>query len=167
MAARGWHEVSAAWADLGSPDDRHRLDVVYLDRVVRADVAAMYVRALMRRDPACRELLVALVDLLRSVPDDVVADARSVGDRLVRPTVAFWWRLPADARPAFAALLAAARPGARRVAGHRSGILRNPGTRAARGGRRARARRPRAGMAAGRGLAGARAGARRVRGVAF
>jgi hypothetical protein len=130
MAARGWHEVSAAWADLGTQADRHRLDVVYLDRIVRADVAGMYLRALMRRDPACRDLLVALADLLRSVPDDVVADARSVGDRLVRPTVVFWWRLPPDARPAFAMVLAAARPAGARDRRAASGILRNPGTRA-------------------------------------
>ena len=129
MASKGWHEVSAAWVDLGGPADRHRLDVVYLDRVVRADLAAMYVRAVVRRDPRCRELLMALVDLLRSVPDDVVSDARSVGDRLVRPTVAFWWRLPPDARPAFAALLGAARPGATAGNRARSGILRNRGTR--------------------------------------
>jgi glycosyltransferase involved in cell wall biosynthesis len=127
MAARGWREVSAAWAELGAPDDRHRLDVAYLDRIVRADLAGMLVRSVLRRDPRCRELLEALVTFLRSLPDDVVADARSVGDRLVRPVVAFWWRLPADARPAFGALVAAARP---RGARPRSGILRNPGTRA-------------------------------------
>ncbi len=157
MAARGWHEVSAAWADLGTPAERHRLDVVYLDRIVRADVAGMYLRALMRRDPACRELLVALADLLRSVPDDVVADARSVGDRLVRPTVAFWWRLPPDARPAFAALLAAARPGGDQGSPGAVGDPAQPGDARPPGGRRAGARRARARVAARRGLAGARA----------
>ena len=127
MAARGWREVSAAWADLGTPEDRHRLDVAYLDRIVRADLATMLVRSVLRRDPRCRELLESLATMLRSLPDDVVADARSVGDRLVRPTVAFWWRLPPDARPAFGGLVAAARP---RGSPPRSGILRNPGTRA-------------------------------------
>ena len=127
MAGRGWREVSAAWAELGTPEDRHRLDVAYLDRIVRADLATMLVRSVLRRDPRCRELLEALVTMLRSLPQDVVADARSIGDRLVRPTVAFWWRLPADARPAFADLVAVARPRGSRP---RSGILRNPGTRA-------------------------------------
>jgi hypothetical protein len=127
MAARGWREVSAAWAELGTPEDRHRLDVAYLDRIVRADLAAMLVRSVLRRDPRCRELLEALATMLLAVPEDVVADARSIGDRLVRPVVAFWWRLPADARPAFGALVAAARPRGTRP---RSGILRNPGTRA-------------------------------------
>jgi glycosyltransferase involved in cell wall biosynthesis len=135
MAARGWREVSAAWAELGTPDDRHRLDVAYLDRIVRADLAGMLIRSVLRRDPRCQELLEALTSMLLALPDDVVADARSVGDRLVRPLVAFWWRLPADARPAFRALVAAARP---RGAHPRSGILRDPGTRAfAAGGVRA------------------------------
>ena len=127
MAARGWREVSSAWAELGTPDDRHRLDVAYLDRIVRADLATMLVRSVLRRDPGCRELLEALAAMLLALPGDVVADARSIGDRLVRPVVAFWWRLPADARPAFGALVAAARP---RGGQPRSGILRNPGTRA-------------------------------------
>jgi hypothetical protein len=131
MAVKGWREVSAAWAALGTPEERHRLDVAYLDRIVRADLAVMLVRAVLRRDPRCRELLEALAAMLRSLPDEVVADARSVGDRLVRPTVAFWWRLPAGARPAFGALVKAARPvGADERRRASSGILRNPGTRA-------------------------------------
>jgi len=121
----------------------------------------------MRRDPACRELLVALTDLVRSVPDDVVADARSIGDRLVRPTIAFWWRLPPDARPAFVTLLAAACPAGATGRRAPAGILRNPGTRALPGG-------------GARGLAGLALAwphavaslalervARRVRGIAF
>jgi glycosyltransferase involved in cell wall biosynthesis len=138
MAERGWRLVSAAWADLGTAEDRHRLDVAYLDRIVRADVAIMLVRSVLRRDPRTRELLEALAAMLRSLPDDVVADTRSIGDRLVRPVVAFWWRLPVDARPAFGALVAAARPGgADRVRRAPAGILRNPGTRQlSRGGAR-------------------------------
>lgn len=126
MAARGWREVTAAWPDEATPAERHALDVFYTDRVVRADLALMLVRAVLRRDPGSRDLLEALGGFIGSVPDDVVAEARSIGDRLVRPVIAFWWRLPPDARPAFAALVAAARPAGRPA---RSGILRNPGTR--------------------------------------
>ena len=129
MAEKGWREVTAAWADLAGPAERHALDVFYLDRVVRADLAAMYLKAVIRRDPGCRDLLEALVGMVGALPPDVVVDARSVGDRLVRPTVALWWRLP-RCRPAFASLVAAARPGSGpRGRAPRSRILRNPGLR--------------------------------------
>ena len=111
MAEKGWREVTAAWADPVGPAERHALDVFYLDRVVRADLAAMYLKAVIRGDPRCRDLLDALVGMVGALPPDVVVDARSVGDRLVRPTVALWWRLPRDARPAFTSLVAAARNG--------------------------------------------------------
>ena len=130
MAGVAWRDVTAAWAPLAEPAQRHALDVAYLDRLVLADLARQLVNAVLRRDAGCGRLLDALARELAALPPDVVLDARAPGDRLVRPTIAFWWRLPADARPAFASLLAAARTSG--VAGGRrprSGILRNPGTR--------------------------------------
>ncbi len=134
MAEKGWREVAAALADAAQaaglpPAARHALDVFYLERVVRADVAGMFTAALVRRDPECRQIVTALAAFLRALPPDVVADTRAVGDRLVRPGIGLWNRLPVDARPAFADLLAASRPA--RDAGRRglpaSWILRNPG----------------------------------------
>ena len=124
MAGLSWRTVSAEWAGAGTPAQVHALDVAYLERLARADLQKAQVDAVRRSDPACDALLAATAALLVALPADVVADTAAIADRLVRPTVAFWWRLPASARPALGALVTAATP-----AGHRRrGILRNPGT---------------------------------------
>jgi hypothetical protein len=127
MAGIAWRAMAAEWAQVASPTQRHTLDVAYLDRLVRADLARMLVNAVLRRDPGCAELIEALTGLLVALPAEVVADAHTVGDRLVRPVVAFWWLVPADAWAAVGALVRAATPRTSAGPARRYGILRNPG----------------------------------------
>jgi hypothetical protein len=135
VAAAGvaWRDVRAECAPRVAPAELDAFGVAHLDRIVRSDLARGLVNGVRRRDPRTDELLLALADLFETLPAHVVADCVEIADRLVRPVVAFWWRLPPKARPAFGTLLRtveAASTGdhVRPAGAARHGILRNPGT---------------------------------------
>jgi hypothetical protein len=124
-----------AEADRQLPDDasRHLIHAAYLDRLVRADFAGPVSRALDTRDPGTRRLFEALTAFIAAAPDDLVAHSDAVLERLLRPPLAHWDRVPNDARPAYWSM-ARALPAGTVVPGR---LLRSPLERAALGiGRR-------------------------------
>ena len=124
-----------AEADVQLPDDASRrlICAAYLDRLVRADFAGPVSRALDTRDPGTLRLFEALTAFITAAPDDLVARSDAVLERLLRPPLAHWDRVPADARPAYWSM-ARALPSETVVPGR---IFRSPLERAALGiGRR-------------------------------
>ena len=122
-------------ADLQLPDDasRRRIHAAYLDRLVRADFAGPVSRALDTRDPGTRRLFEALTAFITAAPPDIVAHSDAVIERVLRPPLAHWDRVPHDARPAYWSM-ARALPAGTVVPGR---LLRSPLERAALGvGRR-------------------------------
>ena len=124
-----------AEADLQLPDDASRrlIHAAYLDRLVRADFAGPVSRALDTRDPGTRRLYEALTAFITAAPPDIVAHSDAVIERVLRPPLAHWDRVPHDARPAYWSMARALPAGT--VAPGR--LLRSPLERAALGiGRR-------------------------------
>lgn len=125
----------AAEADLQLTDDASRrlIHAAYLDRLVRADFAGPVSRALDTRDPGTRRLFEALTAFITAAPPDIVAHSDAVIERVLRPPLAHWDRVPHDARPAYWSM-ARALPAGTVVPGR---LLRSPLERAALGiGRR-------------------------------
>jgi glycosyltransferase involved in cell wall biosynthesis len=134
VAIGALREVCAE-ADLQLPDDASRriIHAAYFDRLVRADFAGPVGRALDTRDPGTRRLFEALTAFIAAAPPDIVVHSDAVIERLVRPPLAHWDRVPHDARPAYWSMVRALP--ARTVAPGR--LLRSPLERAALGiGRR-------------------------------
>jgi hypothetical protein len=92
-----------AEADLQLPDDASRrlIHAAYLDRLVRADFSGPVTRALDARDPGTRSLFEALTAFITAAPPDIVARSDAVIERVIRPPLAHWDRVPRDARPAY------------------------------------------------------------------
>jgi hypothetical protein len=92
-----------AEADLQLPDDASRrlIHAAYLDRLVRADFAGPVSRALDTRDPGTRRLFEALTAFIEAAPADLVAHSDAILERVLRPPLAHWDRVPHDARPAY------------------------------------------------------------------
>ncbi len=134
VAIEALRTVSAE-ADLQLPDDASRrlIHAAYLDRLVRADFAGPVSRALDTRDPGTRRLFEALTAFITAAPPDIVAHSDAVIERVLRPPLAHWDRVPHDARPAYWSM-ARALPAGTVVPGR---LLRSPLERAALGiGRR-------------------------------
>ena len=102
VAIGALREVGAE-ADLQLPDDASRrlIRAAYLDRLVRADFAGPVSRALDTRDPGMRRLFEALTAFIAAAPPDLVAHSDAVVERVLRPPLAHWDRVPHDARPAY------------------------------------------------------------------
>ena len=92
-----------AEADLQLADEASRrlIHAAYLDRLVRADFAGPVSRALDTRDPGTRRLYEALAAFITAAPPDIVAQSDAFIDRVLRPPLAHWDRVPQDARSAY------------------------------------------------------------------
>ena len=96
---------------------------------MRADFAGPVGRALDTRDPGTRRLFEALTAFIAAAPPDIVAHSDAVIERVLRPPLAHWDRVPHDARPAYWSM-ARALPAGTVVPGR---LLRSPLERAALG----------------------------------
>jgi hypothetical protein len=102
----------SAEADLQLPDDasRHLIHAAYLDRLVRADFAGPVRRALDTRDPGTRRLFEALTAFIAAAPPDIVSQSDAVVERVLRPPLAHWDRVPREARSSYWAMVGALPP---------------------------------------------------------
>ena len=74
---------------------------------MRADFAGPVSRALETRDPGTRRLFEALTAFIAAAPADLVAHSDAILERVLRPPLAHWHRVPRDARPAYWAMVRA------------------------------------------------------------
>ncbi|MCJ7710231.1 MAG: glycosyltransferase [Chloroflexi bacterium] len=111
VAIGAWRQV-ADEADRVLPDvaSRRLVHAAYLDRLVRADFSGPITRALDSRDPGMGRLFGALAAFIAAASPVIAAESDAVIERLVRPPLARWNRVPRDARPAYWAMVRAIPP---------------------------------------------------------
>lgn len=99
-------EVYAGFdADVADPADRHALQRVYFDRLVRADLAAPLASALKRQDRTLGVFFDALADYMAAAPPDVLAASDPVVTDLLVPARRAWPWLPSGGRRSYWALV--------------------------------------------------------------
>lgn len=101
--------MGAAEQTIADPRAREVLAATYVDRLLRSDLSAHLVRALDRADPSMGDLFDAIATFLVGVPAGLLVGTNSLARDIVAPPLRRWDRVPANARPAFRALAAAAR----------------------------------------------------------
>jgi hypothetical protein len=87
---------------------RDPLRIAYLERLVTLDLAPQLRRALVRGDPDLSLLFDALATFLSSVPPAIVRATPVIASEVLEPPLAYWPRVPADARAAYRDLVRAA-----------------------------------------------------------
>ncbi len=99
-----------AEADRTVPDARARevLAATYVDRLLRSDLSAHLARALDRADATMDDLFAAITTFVVGVPPGLLANADGLARDIVAPPLRRWGRVPANSRPAYWALAAAA-----------------------------------------------------------
>ncbi len=123
--AIGAYRDVCAEADRVLPDEASRQIVHkgYLERLVNSDFSGPVTRALATRDPGMISLFTALHEFLAAVPAESVTRSDAIVDRILRPPLLNWDRMPADARAVYWAIadLVVPRQGGGTRQGGRSG----------------------------------------------
>ena len=88
--------------------DRSVVEARYVERLLRSDLGVHLSKALGRADPRTADLLAAIEGFIASVPNDLLAGSDALARHIIEPPLARWYRVPKDARAAYASLFAAA-----------------------------------------------------------
>jgi glycosyltransferase involved in cell wall biosynthesis len=106
VAIGALREVCAE-ADRVLPDEvsRRIIGAGYLERLVRSDFAGPVSRALASRDPGTGRLFEALHEFIAAAPPELVTRSDALVDRVLRPPLAHWDRLPLEVGPAYWAMV--------------------------------------------------------------